>query len=99
MQEVVLALVGIVAGFVNVMAGGGSLLVMPMMVVMGLPGPVANGTTRVVILAQNITATAGFRKKGYRDLKLSLSLAACSVPGAAVGALPGTGLEGAPGGC
>ena len=94
MQEVVLALVGIAAGFVNVMAGGGSLLVMPMMVVMGLPGPVANGTTRVAILAQNITATAGFRKKGYRDLKLSLSLAACAVPGAAVGALLGTRLEG-----
>ncbi len=94
MQEVVLALVGILAGFVNVMAGGGSLLVMPVMVMMGLPGPTANGTTRVAILAQNITATAGFRKKGYRDLKLSLSLAACAVPGAAIGALLGTRLEG-----
>lgn len=95
MQEVVLALVGIVAGFVNVMAGGGSLLVMPVMVFMGLPGPVANGTTRVAILAQNITATAGFRRKGYRDLRLSLTLAACAVPGAAYGALLGTRLEGA----
>ena len=94
MQEVVLALVGIVAGFVNVMAGGGSLLVMPVMVFMGLPGPVANGTTRVAILAQNITATAGFRRKGYRDLRLSLTLAACAVPGAAYGALLGTRLEG-----
>jgi len=94
MQELVLALVGIVAGFVNVMAGGGSLLVMPVMVFMGLPGPVANGTTRVAILAQNIAATTGFRRKGYRDLRLSLTLAACAVPGAACGALLGTRLEG-----
>ncbi len=94
MQELVLALVGIVAGFVNVMAGGGSLLVMPVMVLMGLPGPTANGTTRVAILAQNIAATAGFRRKGYRDIRLGLTLAACAVPGAAVGALLGTRLEG-----
>ncbi len=93
-RELMLAAVGVAAGFLNVMAGGGSLLVMPVMVLMGLPGPTVNGTTRVAILAQNISATAGFRRKGYRDLRLGLSLAACAVPGAAVGALIGTRLEG-----
>ncbi len=93
-RELILAVIGIAAGFLNVMAGGGSLLVMPIMVLMGLPGPVANGTTRVAILAQNISATAGFRRKGYSNIRLSLSLAACALPGAVVGAWFGTQLDG-----
>ncbi len=93
-EQALLAMVGVAAGFVNVMAGGGSLIVMPVMVLLGLPGPVANGTTRVAILAQNISATTGFRRKGFSDLKLSLSLAACAVPGAALGAHFGTQLQG-----
>ncbi len=93
-RELILAVVGVAAGFLNVMAGGGSLLVMPVMVLMGIPGPAANGTTRVAILAQNISATAGFRHKGYSNLRLSLTLAACALPGAVVGAWFGTQLEG-----
>jgi len=93
-QELILAVVGIAAGFLNVMAGGGSLLVMPVMVLMDVPGPVANGTTRLAILAQNISATAGFRRKGYSNLRLSLTLAACALPGAVVGAMFGTQLDG-----
>jgi uncharacterized protein len=76
------------------MAGGGSLLIMPVMVLLGLPGPVANGTTRVAILAQNVSATAGFRRLGLSDLKLSLTLSACALPGAVAGAFLGTRLEG-----
>ena len=53
-QAGLLVAVGIAAGFLNVMAGGGSLLTVPVMVFMGLPGPVANGTNRIAILAQNI---------------------------------------------
>jgi uncharacterized membrane protein YfcA len=93
-QAGLLVIVGIVGGFLNVMAGGGSLLTVPVMVFMGLPGPVANGTNRIAILAQNLTAIATFAKKGFSDFRLSLSLAACSVPGAIVGAMIGTRLEG-----
>ena len=86
--------VGIVAGFLNVMAGGGSLLTVPVMVFMGLPGPVANGTNRIAILAQNLTAIATFARDGFRDFRLSLSLAACAIPGAVAGAFLGVQLEG-----
>ena len=86
--------VGIVAGFLNVMAGGGSLLTVPVMVFMGLPGPVANGTNRIAILAQNLTAIATFARHGFRDFRLSLSLAACAIPGAVAGAFLGVHLEG-----
>ena len=89
-----LSAIGVVAGFLNVMAGGGSLLTVPVMVFMGVPGPVANGTNRIAILAQNITAVTAFFRRGFADFRLSLSLAACSLPGAIAGALMGTRLEG-----
>ncbi|MEA3291828.1 MAG: sulfite exporter TauE/SafE family protein [Pseudomonadota bacterium] len=93
-QDLLLALIGVVAGFLNVMAGGGSLLTVPVMVFMGMPGPVANGTNRIAILAQNITAVITFFRRGFSDFRLSLTLAACAVPGAVLGAWVGTRLEG-----
>ena len=52
---------GLVAGFLNVMAGGGSLITLPILIFMGLPVAVANGTNRFAILVQNVAALASFR--------------------------------------
>ena len=57
-----LALAGAVAGALNVVAGGGSFLVLPVMIFLGLPATVANGTNRIGILAQNATAVWGFHQ-------------------------------------
>ncbi len=92
---ILIALTGVIAGFVNVMAGGGSLLTMPLMkLLLGLDGPQVNGTNRIAIGAGAVSAVAGFFKKGYADFRLSLTLALCSVPGAVLGALMGTTLRG-----
>jgi len=93
-QASLLVAVGIIGGFVNVMAGGGSLITVPVMVFMGLPGPVANGTNRIAILAQNLAAIVAFARRGFSDFRLSLTLAACAIPGAVAGALVGSQLEG-----
>jgi len=93
-HALVLAGVGVVAGFLNVMAGGGSLLSVPILVFMGLPGPVANGTNRIAILVQNWVAVFAFLQRGFSELKLSLTLAACAIPGAVAGALVGVQLHG-----
>jgi uncharacterized membrane protein YfcA len=93
-QLALLAVAGVAAGFLNVMAGGGSLLTVPIMLFMGIPGPVANGTNRIAILAQNVTAATTFFRQGYSEFRLSLSLAACAIPGAVAGALIGTQLDG-----
>jgi len=77
-----------------VMAGGGSLLTVPVMLFMDLPGPVANGTNRIAILAQNITAVYAFFRKGFSDFKLSLTLSLAASIGAAGGAMVGVRLEG-----
>jgi uncharacterized membrane protein YfcA len=93
-QIFVLALVGILAGWLNVMAGGGSLLTVPVMLFMGIPAPVANGTNRIAILAQNITAVSTFRQRGFADFRLSFSLAAAASLGAVGGASVGVHLDG-----
>ena len=93
-QVALLIVVGIAGGFVNVIAGGGSLLTVPVMVFLGLPGPVANGTNRIGILAQSIVSIVTFARRGFRDFQLSLSLSACAIPGAVAGALLGVHLDG-----
>lgn len=87
-------LAGVMAGFVNVMAGGGSLLSVPIMLFMGVPGPVANGTNRIAILAQMITGVFAFLRHGYSDFRLSLTLALAALPGAVLGAAVGARFEG-----
>ncbi len=93
-QLVLLTGTGVLAGFLNVMAGGGSLLTVPVMVFLDVPGPVANGTNRLAILAQSVTAVTAFFRRGFADFKLSLSLAVCTIPGAIIGAMAGTRLDG-----
>ena len=94
LQLALLVLVGIIAGFLNVMAGGGSMLVLPIMVFMGIPGNVANGTNRIAMLAQNLTAVTTFYKKGISNFKLSITLGLCALPGAIIGAYLGTQVDG-----
>jgi len=94
-QGALLVGVGVISGFLNVLAGGGSVLTVPVMVFLGMPGPVANGTNRIAILAQNISAIRAFKNKGFSDFKLSLTLSACALPGAVAGAFLGTQLQGA----
>jgi len=67
--------VGIAAGFLNTVAGEGSLITMPVLIFLGLPSAVANGTNRIALMAQNIVAVTNFRKKGFFDWKLSIMLA------------------------
>lgn len=60
---------GLVAGVINTLAGGGSLITVPMLVFFGLPATVANGTNRVGVLFQNLTALGRFRREGIDGLR------------------------------
>jgi uncharacterized membrane protein YfcA len=64
-----LAVGGLVAGVVNTLAGGGSILTVPLLVLTGLPGTLANGTNRVGILVQNTSAAWSFRRDGVSGLQ------------------------------
>jgi hypothetical protein len=78
-------IVGIIAGFINVNAGGGSLFSMPLLIFLGLPSAVANGTNRVALMVQNIIAITNFRQKGYFDWKLGIMLAVPATIGSILG--------------
>lgn len=80
-------IVGILAGTINVLAGGGSLLTLPLLIFLGLPAPMANGTNRVAVWVQNVTAAAGFRSKGFDSIGYGLFLAVPAIIGAIFGAL------------
>lgn len=81
-----LAAIGCVAGFLNVVAGGGSLLTMPVMIFLGMSPAMANGTNRVALIAQNVTAIGTFRRRGFSNFRQSLTLGLCTLPGAVIGA-------------
>jgi len=55
------------AGIINAMAGGGSLLIVPVLLGLGLPPGVANGTLRVGVAVQSIASAATFYRRGFRD--------------------------------
>lgn len=76
---------GTAAGFLNTVGGGGSLLSMPMLIFLGLPSAVANGTNRIALMIQNIVAVANFKHKGYFDLKLSIMLGVPALIGSILG--------------
>ena len=79
--------VGIFTGFLNTVAGGGSLISMPILIFMGLPGTVANGTNRVAILAQNFFAVGGFHSKGVKlPFPYTYYLSGVSLVGCLIGA-------------
>ncbi len=78
--------VGFAAGFINTLAGSGSLVTLPMLILLGLPATVANGTNRVGILVQGLVSVATFRRRGALDFGGSLRLVLPAVLGAAVGA-------------
>ena len=93
-EIVVLSLVGIVAGWLNVFSRWWLNAHRAHHDLYGMPGPVANGTNRLAIILQNITAVATFAKKGFHNFKLSLSLSVAASIGAVFGAQVGVSLDG-----
>lgn len=83
----ILLLVGIIAGFINVMAGGGSSLTLPTLIFLGLDAALANGTNRVAIFIQNISAIYSFKREKYQQFGLSWKLSLFTLPGAIAGSI------------
>jgi uncharacterized membrane protein YfcA len=78
--------VGTAAGILNILAGGGSLLTLPVLIFLGLPPAVANGTNRIALLCQNIVAVGSFHRDGKLPWKLVLLCAPSAVLGSLLGA-------------
>lgn len=85
----ILALIigGILVGFINTLAGGGSIISLSiLMYVMGLPASVANGTNRIAIILQTLVASGSFKQQKVLDWKKGLKLGIPAVLGSILGA-------------
>lgn len=76
---------GIVAGFINTLAGGGSTLTLPVLILAGLPSPIANATNRVAILLQNVIGVWRFYRYDQLKVKPVLPITLAAVAGAIAG--------------
>lgn len=85
-----LAVVGLVAGAVNTVAGAGSLLLLPALVFSGLPDDAANATNRVGILAQTAMAVWGYQRAGLRVGRTEAQLSGVVMVGGLVGSFLAT---------
>lgn len=82
-----LFVVGVLSGFINTLAGGGSMLTLPAMMMLGMPADVANGTNRVGVLMQSITGAKGFNDQDRLDRSAILPVLIPTVGGALAGSL------------
>ena len=85
-EILILLFCGLLSGAINTLAGGGSLITLPMMIFLGLPPTIANGTNRVQLIFQNIFAVYGFKTKGISNFKFSSYLSISALLGSIIGA-------------
>ncbi|WP_417553555.1 sulfite exporter TauE/SafE family protein [Marinomonas fungiae] len=78
---------GFLAGIINTLAGGGSNLTLPALMVMGMPADVANATNRVGVLLQGLVGVKGFHKAGKVDQSDIIPILIPTLLGGLVGGL------------
>ncbi len=84
--SILLFVIGTIAAFINVNAGGGSSLTLPALIFLGLDTATANGTNRIAVLMQSVASVSAFKKENYSQFRLSWKLSLLTLPGAVIGA-------------
>jgi uncharacterized membrane protein YfcA len=87
-REIILLIIGagFLAGFINTLAGSGSIITLPLLMFLGLPANVANGTNRIMILLTNIVGVSSFKHQKVFKFKESIWLTIPAIIGAIIGA-------------
>jgi hypothetical protein len=81
-----LILIGFIAGIINTLAGGGSILTLPLLIFMGLPPAMANGTNRIGVFLQTVFGVMGFKSKGVNVMPHGLYWGLSALVGSLIGA-------------
>jgi len=92
---IVLIIMGLFAGALNTIAGGGSLITLPFLIFLGLPPAIANGTNRIAILFQTASAVSGYKSKGVNTFPFSLYIGASAFLGSIIGSQIAVDIKGA----
>ena len=75
------------AGGINTVAGGGSNLTLPALMMLGLPADIANGTNRVAVLMQSVVGVASYDRYGTLDRPAIWPILVPSLIGGGLGAV------------
>lgn len=86
-EAVLLIVGGTFAGVINAVAGGGSTLTVPLLVLAGVPGNSANGSNRIGVLTSNAAAATSFRRLGVDGLAPAVPILVPVVAGSLLGSL------------
>jgi hypothetical protein len=78
-------------GFINTIAGSGTVITYSLFMFMGMPANIANGTIRLGVILQTLSSTLSFKKQGVLDWKkglmISIPVAVGSILGAQIAAM------------
>ncbi|MCF6171571.1 MAG: sulfite exporter TauE/SafE family protein [Bacteroidales bacterium] len=85
-EIIILIVSGLLVGFINTLAGGGSIISLSVLMMLGLPAPVANGTNRIAIGIQTLAATTSFRQQKVLPLRKAVLLSIPAILGSVIGA-------------
>jgi uncharacterized protein len=67
---IIIILAGILVGFINTLSGGGSVISLSLLILLGLPASIANGTNRISIFFQTLSSVSSFtRQKMFTTMK------------------------------
>lgn len=83
----ILLVAGLLGGFINTVAGGGSMLTLPALMMLGMPADIANATNRVGVFLQSLTSAKGFRDHGRLDSSAIGPILVPTLAGALIGSL------------
>ena len=81
-----LVLLGFVVSIINTMAGGASIITLPILIFLGLPSNVANGTNRIGLMMTAFSANMGFKSKGISTFPFSAYTGMFALIGSVIGA-------------
>ncbi|HKI73702.1 MAG TPA: sulfite exporter TauE/SafE family protein [Pseudomonadales bacterium] len=82
-----LVVAGVIAGFINTLAGGGSMLTLPALMMFGMPANIANATNRVGVVLQSLAGVKAFKDKDRLDSTAIIPILVPTLAGALAGSL------------
>ena len=85
-EALILIGVGLFTGVINTLAGGGSLITLPLFIFMGLPSSEANASNRIGVFLQSFVAVGGFKSKGVTVFPYAIYVSITAVIGCIIGA-------------
>lgn len=85
-EIIVIVLAGVLVGFINTLSGGGSVISLSLLLILGLPASIANGTNRISIFFQTLSSVTSFTRQKMFDSMRPVWLSIPATIGSVLGA-------------